>query len=172
MTSRESLERILQMFIADLNTHTATFSADKQMIDEAINPMLVKFRLDHLKSNLFKPRSVSASSAQTQTQAAPTVAFANTPDLWQKKTTPVIKHVPHADSVVETIKSEDIPVEKELFEVYQNKLEGNKEKFASTKDLIEFMTLKNLDAKKWNNESKLEKVYADFERQVEKLLGL
>ena len=159
MTSRQSLELIVQNFIYQLNAHSQSHPVDKPKIDEAINPVLVKFGLDHLQ-----PQQSNANQTGTSIQ--------NTPDLWEKKTTPVIKHVPPADSVVETISKEEIPVEKELFSTYQNKFEGNKEKFPDTNSLLEYMKANGLNVEKWNSDSKLERVYADFEKQIQKKLGL
>ena len=80
--------------------------------------------------------------------------------------------MPLADRVVETISKEEIPVEKELFSTYQNKFEGNKEKFPDTNSLLEYMKANGLNVEKWNSDSKLERVYADFEKQIQKKLGL
>ena len=170
MTSRQSLELIVQNFIYQLNAHSQSHPVDKPKIDEAINPVLVKFGLDHLKPTLFK--NTQASQPQQSNANQTGTSIQNTPDLWEKKTTPVIKHVSPADSVVETISKEEIPVEKELFSTYQNKFEGNKEKFPDTNSLLEYMKANGLNVEKWNSDSKLERVYADFEKQIQKKLGL
>lgn len=172
MTSKENLELIVNNFIVLANSHCREFPVDKPKIDDLVKVMTNKFNCPHLYKNLFANKT--QLQAEARSIAEPATAYANTPDIWEKKSPPPTKPAPPADSIIASEQTKVATVERELFDTYQAPIDETQKKFETVGKFLEYMEQKGLETKEWMKKENVpfEKIHKEFVKQVRGKLGM